>query len=43
LTSKTCESTLRTQGFRTHGVVGDETAEFCCFYSKVVPKQEEEH
>jgi hypothetical protein len=29
LTGKTCESTLRTQGFQTHVVVGDETAEFC--------------
>jgi hypothetical protein len=41
LTGKTCESTLRTQGFQTH-VVGDETAEFSYFCSKVVPKQEEE-
>jgi hypothetical protein len=43
LTGKTCESTIRTQGFRTHAIVGDETAELCCFCSKVVPKQEEEH
>jgi hypothetical protein len=28
---KTCESTLRTQGFRTYVVVGEETADFCCF------------
>jgi very-short-patch-repair endonuclease len=35
---KTYESTLRTQGFRTHVVVGDETADFCCFCTKVVPK-----
>ena len=28
LTGKTCESTLRTQGFQTHVVVGEETAEF---------------
>jgi hypothetical protein len=35
---KTCESTLRTQGFRTHVVVGEETAKFCCFCTKVVPK-----
>jgi hypothetical protein len=41
LLGKTCKSTLRTQGFRTHVVVGDETAEFCCFCSKVVPKQGE--
>jgi hypothetical protein len=41
LSGKTCESTLRTQGFQTHDVVGNETAEFCCFCSKVVPKQEE--
>jgi hypothetical protein len=40
LSGKTCESTLHTQGFRTHVVVGDETAEFCCFCSKVVPKEE---
>jgi hypothetical protein len=40
LSGKTCESTLHTQGFRTHVVVGDETAEFCCFCSKVVPKKE---
>jgi hypothetical protein len=40
---KTCESTLRTQGFQTHVVVGEETAEFCCFYSKVVPMQEDEN
>jgi hypothetical protein len=40
---KTCESTLRTLDFQTHVVVGDETAEFYCFYSKVVPKQEEEN
>jgi hypothetical protein len=40
---KTCESTLRTQGFWTHVVLGDETAEFCYFCSKVVPKQEEDH
>jgi hypothetical protein len=30
-TGKTCESTLRTQGFQTHVVVGDKTAELCCF------------
>jgi hypothetical protein len=42
LSGKTCESTLHNQGFRTHVVVGDETAEFCCFCSKVVPKQEED-
>jgi hypothetical protein len=35
---KTCESALRTQGFRPHVVVGGETAEFCCFRTKVVPK-----
>jgi hypothetical protein len=40
---KTCESTLHTQGFQTHVVVDVETAEFCCFDSKVVPKQEEEN
>jgi very-short-patch-repair endonuclease len=40
LTGKTCESTLRTQGFQTHVVVGEETADFCCFCSKVVPKDE---
>jgi hypothetical protein len=40
---KTCLSTLRTQGFQTHVIIGDETAEFCCFYSKVVPMQEEEN
>jgi hypothetical protein len=40
LSGKTCESTLRTQGFWTHVVVGEETIEFCCFYSKVVPKEE---
>jgi hypothetical protein len=38
LTGKTCESTLRTQGFQTHVVVGDEIAEFCCFCTKVVPR-----
>jgi very-short-patch-repair endonuclease len=38
LTGKTCESTLHTQGFRTHVVVGDETADFCCFCTKVVLK-----
>jgi hypothetical protein len=43
LTGKTCESTLHIQGFQTHVVVGDETSEFCCFYSKVVPKQEDEN
>jgi hypothetical protein len=43
LMGKTCESTLCTQGFQTHVVVGDETAEFCCFCSKVVPKQEDEN
>jgi hypothetical protein len=32
---KTCESTLRTQGFRTQVVVGDETADFCCFCTRV--------
>jgi hypothetical protein len=41
LTGKTCESTLRTQDFQTHVVVGDETDEFYRFCSKVVPKQEE--
>jgi hypothetical protein len=35
---KTCESTLRTQGFRTHVVVGEETTDFCYFCTKVVPK-----
>jgi hypothetical protein len=40
LSGKTCESTLRTQGFRTRVVVGEETVEFCYFYSKVVPKEE---
>jgi hypothetical protein len=40
LMGKTCESTLRTQGFRTHVVVGEEAANFCCFCSKVVPKEE---
>jgi hypothetical protein len=35
---KTCESTLRTQGFRTHVVVGEKTTEFRCFCTKVVPK-----
>jgi hypothetical protein len=40
LTSKTCESTLHTQGFRTHVVIGEEAANFCCFCSKVVPKEE---
>jgi uncharacterized membrane protein YhiD involved in acid resistance len=40
LMGKTCESTLRTQGFRTHVVVGEEAAIFCCFCSKVVPKKE---
>jgi hypothetical protein len=29
--------------FRTHVVLVDETTEFCCFCSKVVPKQEEDH
>jgi hypothetical protein len=43
LTGKTCKSTLCTQGFRTHVVVGDETMEFCYFCSKVVPKQDKEH
>jgi hypothetical protein len=43
LTGKTCESTLCTQGFQTHVVVGDETAEFGCLCSKVVPKQEDEN
>jgi hypothetical protein len=42
LTGKTCESTPRTLGFQTNVVVGDETAEFSCFCSKVVQKQEEE-
>jgi hypothetical protein len=42
-TGKTCESTLRTQGFRTHVVVGEEAANFCCFCSKVVPKEENQH
>jgi hypothetical protein len=37
---KTCESTLRTQGFQTHVVVGEEEANFCCFFSKVVPMEE---
>jgi hypothetical protein len=40
LTGKTCESTLRTQGFQTHVVVGEKTTNFCCFCSKVVPKGE---
>jgi hypothetical protein len=40
LLGMTCESTLRTQGFRTH-VVDEEIVVFCCFCSKVVPKQEE--
>jgi hypothetical protein len=40
LSGKTCESTLRTQGFQIHVVIGEETAEFCCFCSKVVPKEE---
>jgi hypothetical protein len=40
LSGKTCESTLRTQGFRTHVVVGKETIEFSCFCSKVVPMEE---
>jgi hypothetical protein len=40
LSGKTCESTLRTQGFRTHVVVGGETTEFCCLFSQVVPKEE---
>jgi hypothetical protein len=40
---KTCESTLHTQGFQTHVVVGDETVKFYHFCSKVVPKQEEEN
>jgi hypothetical protein len=39
LMGKTCESTLCTQGFQTH-VVGEETVDFCCFCSKVVPKEE---
>jgi hypothetical protein len=26
---KTCESTLRAQGFRTHVVVGEEATNFC--------------
>ena len=38
LSGKTCESTLRTQGFRTHVVVGEEISYFCCFCTKVVPK-----
>jgi hypothetical protein len=42
LSSKTCKSTLRTHGFQTHVVVGEEPAEFCCFYSKIIPKQEDE-
>jgi hypothetical protein len=33
-------SSLRTQGFRTHVVVSEEAANFCCFCSKVVPKEE---
>jgi hypothetical protein len=37
------ESTLRTKGFQTHVVVGDEMTEFCCFCSNVVPKQEDEN
>jgi hypothetical protein len=37
---KTCESILRTQGFQTHVVVGEETTKICCFCSKVVPKEE---
>ena len=40
---KTCESTLRTQGFQTYVVGGEETAEFFYFCSKVVPKQEDEN
>jgi hypothetical protein len=40
LSGKTCESTLSTQGFQTHVVVGEETAEFFYFCSKVVPKKE---
>jgi hypothetical protein len=40
MSGKTCESTLRTQGFRTQVVVGEETTEFCYFCSKVVPKEE---
>jgi hypothetical protein len=40
LTGKTCESTLHTQGFQTHVVVGEEATNFCCFCSKVVPKEE---
>jgi hypothetical protein len=40
LSGKTCKSTLRTQGFQTHVVVGDETAEFFCFCSKVLSKEE---
>jgi hypothetical protein len=43
LMGKTCESRLRTQGFQTHVVVGDETTKFCCFCSKVVPRQEDEN
>jgi hypothetical protein len=43
LTGKTCKSTLCTQGFLTHIVVGDETTKLCCFCSKLVPKQEEEN
>jgi hypothetical protein len=34
LSSKTCESTLRSQGFRTHVVVGEETTEFLFFLLK---------
>jgi hypothetical protein len=34
LLGKTCESTLCTQGFRTHDIVGDETAEFLLFLLK---------
>jgi hypothetical protein len=40
LTGNTSESTLCTQVFRTHVVVGEEAANFCCFCSKVVPKEE---
>jgi hypothetical protein len=34
LSGKTCESTLHTQGFRTHVVVGEEIAQFLLFLFK---------
>jgi hypothetical protein len=39
LTGKTCESTLRTQGFRTYVVVGEETADFAVFALRWYPKK----